>query len=134
MARAHSLAAVPILSSLSPRELNDLAAAMREHTYAPGDTLTSEGEGGIAFFVILEGNATVSVRGEAKGKLAAGEHFGELAMIAGDSRGATITADTEMRCLSMTRWEFRPFVIEHPDVAWSLLETMAKRLREAADA
>jgi CRP/FNR family cyclic AMP-dependent transcriptional regulator len=109
-----------------------MAAAMREHEYAAGDTVTTEGEGGIAFFVVLEGSATVTVRGEEKGKLAAGDHFGELAMIAGEERGATITADTEMRCLSMTRWEFRPFVIEHPDVAWSLLETLAKRLREAA--
>jgi CRP/FNR family cyclic AMP-dependent transcriptional regulator len=100
--------------------------------YSPGDTLTTEGEGGIAFFVILEGSATVTVRDQEKGKLNAGDHFGELAMIAGDQRGATITADTEMRCLSMTRWEFRPFVTEHPDVAWSLLETLAKRLREAA--
>jgi CRP-like cAMP-binding protein len=132
MARADALARVPILSSLPPRELADLAAAMREHKYAPGDTLTTEGEGGIAFFVVLEGNASVTVRGETKGNLAAGDHFGELAMIADDSRGATITAETDMTCLSMTRWEFRPFVIEHPDVAWALLETLAKRLREVA--
>ena len=132
MARADRLARVPILSSLPARELADLAAAMREHAYVPGDHLTTEGEGGIAFFVILDGSATVTVRGEAKGTLGPGDHFGELAMIAGDERGATITADTDMRCLSMTRWEFRPFVTEHPDVAWALLETMAKRLREAA--
>jgi CRP-like cAMP-binding protein len=106
---------------------------MREHTYAPGDTLTAEGEGGIAFFVVLEGSATVTARGEKKGSLGPGDHFGELAMIGGDTRGSTITADTDMRCLSMTKWEFRPFVNEHPDVAWALLETMAKRLREATD-
>ena len=131
MARADSLARVPILSGLPPRELNDLAAAMREHSYAPGDTLTTEGEGGIAFFVVLEGSGTVTVHGQPKGKIEPGDHFGEIAMIAGDQRAATITADTDMRCLSMTRWEFRPFVTEHPDVAWSLLETLAKRLREA---
>jgi CRP/FNR family transcriptional regulator, cyclic AMP receptor protein len=131
MARSDSLARVPILSTLPPRELNDLAAAMREHSYAPGDCLTTEGEGGIAFFVVLEGSATVTVKGEPKGKIEAGDHFGEIAMIAGDQRAATITADTDMRCLSMTRWEFRPFVTEHPDVAWSLLETLARRLREA---
>jgi CRP/FNR family transcriptional regulator, cyclic AMP receptor protein len=131
MARSDSLARVPILSKLPPRELNDMAAAMGEHSYAPGDTLTSEGEGGIAFFVILEGTATITVHGEPKGRLEAGDHFGEIAMIAGDTRAATITAETDMKCLSMTRWEFRPFVNEHPDVAWSLLETLARRLREA---
>jgi CRP/FNR family cyclic AMP-dependent transcriptional regulator len=130
MARADSLARVPIMGGLPPRELNDLAAAMREHRFAPGETVTSEGQGGIAFFVILEGSATVTVQGEPKGTLGPGDHFGEIAMIAGDSRAATIVADTELRCLSMTRWEFRPFVKEHPDVAWSLLETLARRLRE----
>ncbi|MEA2272917.1 MAG: family transcriptional regulator, cyclic receptor protein [Solirubrobacteraceae bacterium] len=131
MARSDSLARVPILATLPPRELKDLSAAMREHKYSAGDNLTTEGEGGIAFFVILDGTATISVHGEPKGRLAPGDYFGEIAMIAGDTRAATITAETDMRCLSMTRWEFRPFVTEHPDVAWTLLETLARRLREA---
>lgn len=131
MARADALARVPIMSTLASRELNDLATAMREHEYKAGESVTSEGEGGIAFFVILEGEATVNVQGEPKGHLGAGDHFGEIAMIAGDARAATIVADTDMRCLSMTRWEFRPFVKEHPDVAWALLETLARQLREA---
>jgi CRP-like cAMP-binding protein len=134
VARSDSLARVSLLSNLPPRELADLGNAMREHTYAPGEVVTGEGTGGVGFFVILDGTATVSISGREQSKLGPGDHFGELALIDGEARAATITAETELRCLSMTAWEFRPFVKEHPDVAWALLEGLVRTLRSAGAA
>ena len=86
---------------------------------------------GAGFFVITDGNATVSVGGEAKTTLGAGDYFGEIALIDEGTRSATITAATDVTAYGMTSWEFKPFVEDHPQVAWALLETLARRLRAA---
>ena len=68
--------------------------------------------------------------GEERATLGPGNLFGELALIdKASDRTATVVATTELRCACMTAWEFRPFVLEHPDVSWHLLETLAERLR-----
>ena len=54
-----------------------------------------------------------------------------MALIDHSYRSATITAETELRCLMFTAWVFRPFAIEHPETAWALLEMMVQRVREA---
>jgi CRP-like cAMP-binding protein len=104
---------------------------MTERSFNEGDEITREGESGIGFFVIEEGNASVSVGGEIVRTLGPGEHFGEIALIDSGPRSATIIAGTDLRCRGMSAWEFRPFVEEHPEVAWALLETLVSRLREA---
>jgi CRP-like cAMP-binding protein len=89
---------------------------------------------GVGFFMILEGTATVSAHGEERATLGPGSIFGELALIDRVSdRTATVVAATELRCACMTAWEFRPFVLEHPEVAWHLLETLAERVRLAEE-
>jgi len=126
-----SLQAVPLFADLSRRDLKRLAASMKERSFAPGDELVAEGKGGVAFFVLLEGSARVSQGGEDRGRLTAGEYFGEMALIDGDLRLASVHAEEDLRCATMTQWNFRPFVRDHPDVAWALLTAMVKRVREA---
>jgi CRP-like cAMP-binding protein len=104
---------------------------MREHRVAAGETLIDEGEGGIAFFVILEGEATVTIGDREVRRLRAGDHAGEIALLDEGARTATITAAGDVRCLALTTWNFRPFVRENPDVAWALLLELAGRVREA---
>jgi CRP-like cAMP-binding protein len=124
-----ALAAVPLFAGLSKRDLRRLAGSMRERTFRAGTDVLSEGEGGVGFFVIAEGEATVSVGGREVRRLHPGDHFGEIALITGDTRTATVRAEGELRCLGMTAWDFRPWVKEHPDVAWALLETLARRVQ-----
>jgi CRP/FNR family cyclic AMP-dependent transcriptional regulator len=126
-----SLSRVPIFSGLGDKELRQLGARMSERTFKEGDTITEQGQRGVGFFVIEEGNATVSIKGEIVRTLGPGEWFGEIALIDDGPRSATIVAGTDLRCRGMTAWEFRPFVRERPEVAWPLLETLAARLREA---
>ena len=99
-----------------------------------GAEVTTEGSTGAGFFVIVEGNADVSVGGEHRATLGPGDHFGEIALIDDGIRSASIVAATDLLCYAMTPWEFRPFVEEHPQVAWVLLETLARRSREAQQA
>jgi CRP/FNR family transcriptional regulator, cyclic AMP receptor protein len=127
-----ALAAVPLFAGLSKRDLRRLAGSMRERTFTEGKDVLSEGEGGVGFFVIVDGEARVSVRGREVRTLRAGDHFGEVALITGETRTATVTAGPGLRCLGMTAWDFRPWVKEHPDVAWALLETLARRAQDAS--
>ena len=92
--------------------------------------MTTEGATGAGFFIIAEGNADVSVGGEHRATLGPGDHFGEVALIDDGVRSASITAATDLLCYGLTPWEFRPFVEEHPQVAWALLETLARRARQ----
>ena len=120
-----TLGRVPLFPGVKPKELKKLAERMQERSFAEGDTITTEGESGVGFFVIEDGNATVSIDGKIIRTLGPGEYFGEIALIDSGPRSATIVATTDLRCRGMTAWEFRPFVEEHPEVAWSMLETLA---------
>jgi CRP/FNR family transcriptional regulator, cyclic AMP receptor protein len=128
---AENLSKVPIFSGVKQKELRKLAERMMERTFSEGDTITEQGKSGVGFFVIEEGDATVSIRGEIVRTLGPGDWFGEIALIDDGPRSATIVAGTDLRCRGMTAWEFKPFVQEHPEVAWPLLETLAARLRES---
>ena len=126
-----TLRRVPLFSGVKPKELKKLDRRMTERAFNEGDTITTQGESGIGFFVIEEGNATVSIGGKIIRTLGPGEHFGEVALIDSGPRSATVVATTDLRCRAMSAWEFKPFVEEHPEVAWALLETLVGRLREA---
>jgi CRP/FNR family transcriptional regulator len=125
------LGRVPLLAGFQRRELERLARQFRERVFSEGAVITSEGEPGVGFFVIAEGSASVNVGGDARASLGPGDYFGEMALIDEGPRSATVVAATDLRCLALTPWEFRPFVEDHPAVAWAMLQTLAQRLRDA---
>jgi CRP/FNR family transcriptional regulator, cyclic AMP receptor protein len=120
---------VPLFSGLDDRELQEIAAQMRERRFAAGDTVTQEGAGGAGFFVVEQGEADVSVAGDVRGSIGAGDYFGEIALLTGSDRTATITARTDMVCWGMTPWDFRPLVESNSAIAWKLLTAMADKLK-----
>jgi CRP-like cAMP-binding protein len=129
-----SLARVSLFSGVKPKDLKKLGRRMQERSFTEGEMVTIEGESGLGFFVIEDGNATVSRDGKVVRNLGPGDFFGEVALIDSGPRSATVMATTDLRCRGMTAWEFKPFVEEHPEVAWSLLQTLVGRLREAESA
>jgi CRP/FNR family transcriptional regulator len=132
MADVHKrLSQVPLFSGVGRRELKRLAAQMSERTFPEGHVIASEGEPGVGFFLIEDGNATVIVGGETRRSLGPGDWFGEIALIDQGPRSASVIATTELRCQGMSAWEFRPFVQNHPEVAWPLLQALVGRLRES---
>jgi CRP-like cAMP-binding protein len=122
---------VPLFAELEDKDLELLARQLHERRFPEGAEVTTEGSTGAGFFVILEGNADVSVDGEHRATLGPGDHFGEIALIDDGIRSASIVAATDLLCYGLTSWEFRPFVEEYPQVAWALLKTLARRYREA---
>jgi len=126
-----TLKLVPLFADLDRKEIRQIAGLLKERRFAPGETVVMEGSGGAAFFLIDSGEATVSIHGEEKATLQRGDYFGEIALIDEGPRAATITASSELVCYGLTFWEFRPLVQENGTIGWKLLQSMAKKLREA---
>ena len=125
--RTELLRRVPLFTDLERRELQQIEQSLRERTFAPGETVVRQGERGAGFWVIEDGEARVTVGGEERGRLRPGDYFGEVALIADVELTATITAASELRCLGMTFWDFRPLVEQNGSIAWKLLEAMTRR-------
>ena len=124
---------VPFFANMSQRDVEGIAALFKERRFAAGETITKEGAGAAAFFVIESGEADVSIGGRTRATLTKGDYFGEIALIDEGARSATITASSELVCYGLTYWEFRPLVQHNATIAWNLLQTLAKRLRTAQD-
>ena len=122
---------VPLFAELSDEDLEQVARVFKKRQFSPGETVTKEGAGGAAFFLIESGEAEVTVRGRPRPPLTAGAHFGEVALIDGQQRSATIVASSELICYGLTYWDFQPLVQENSAIAWGLLQAMAKLLRAA---
>ena len=123
-----TLRRVPLFADLDKKELESIAGSMRERTFPAGEPVTKEGAGGAGFFVVDQGEADVSVHGEQRGKIGPGDWFGEIALLTGSDRTATITATTDLHCYGLTPWDFRPLVESNPSIAWKLLQSMAQKL------
>ncbi len=123
------LASVPIFAGCSKRELQIIARAAKEVSHKAGTVIAREGERGIGLFLILEGECAVTIGGKQKAKLGPGDFFGEVALLDGGPRTATVTATTPVRLLGITGWVFRGLLMEHPSIALKTLESVAGRLR-----
>ena len=117
---------VPLFSDLDNRELEQVADSMKRRQFSAGQEIAREGESGVGFFVIQDGNATVSVHGDERRRLGPGDYFGEIALIAQGARTATVTAESDLTALGMTFWDFRPLVEGNASIAWKLLQAFAK--------
>jgi CRP-like cAMP-binding protein len=126
-----SLSRVSLFSGVERQKLAKLAQRMAERQFNEGQSATEEGQGGAAFWVIEDGEATVAVKGEIVRTLGPGDYFGEIALLDEGVRTATVTAATDLRCRGMSPWEFRAFLDENPDAAWAILRALAIRLRES---
>lgn len=126
-ARVETLSRVPLFEELDAAELRSIADAMHEANVPAGATVTAEGGPGDGFFVVESGEAEVRVGGLTRATMGAGDHFGEIALLLGSDRTATVTATTNLRCYALTPWDFRALVEAKPSIAWKIMQSMAAR-------
>jgi CRP-like cAMP-binding protein len=126
------LAGVPLFAGLSKRELGAIAAAAKEVDHHPGEFLARQGESGVGFFLIVDGTARVVVGGRTRRRLGGGDTFGEIALLDGGPRTASVVAESPVRLLGITAWGFRALLAQHPSITLKLLEQVASRLRAAS--
>lgn len=125
------LGRVPLFAGLSQRDLKRIAARAEEAWYPPGRLVIEEGAPALAFFVILDGQAKV-VRGTGKRvlrRLEPGDYFGEMSLVDGSTRSATVIAVTSLDTIRLKRSAFRDVLRREPEVALRIMEGMAGRVR-----
>ncbi len=128
------LAKVPLFSDCSQRDLQTIARVVREIPHPAGTVIAREGDPGVGLFILLDGTAEVTIGGRKKATLGPGEFFGEIALLDGGPRTATVMAKTDVNMLGLTEWVFRGLMSEHPTIALKTLQQMAGRLRVATKA
>lgn len=126
-----ALGSVPLLSSLNPRELARVRRAARLVRAEGGSEIVTQGAPGDALFLLVRGAATVRRNGRRIATLGPGDYFGELALLDGGPRSATVLADGPAELLVLDRAGFATVLEEVPAVGRKLLVTMADRLRGA---
>ncbi len=124
-----ALGSTELFAEMDRRQVEQIARLLKKRHFAKGETVIMEGSGGAAFFLIETGEAAVSRKGVQLSSCGPGDYFGEIALIDGGPRSATVTATTELVCYGLTFWEFRPLVERNGAIGWKLLCALAKRLR-----
>ena len=122
---------VPLFSACTDSELQRLSGLLTTVKIAAGEVVTREGSHGGEFMVIVEGSATVSVQGSDVATLGPGDFFGEVALLDGGPRTATVTAATDLVAQVMSHREFDQMLHDVPGLARDLLVGVAGRLRAA---
>jgi CRP/FNR family cyclic AMP-dependent transcriptional regulator len=130
-ATVKALGATDLFSSLSRRSLDAVAASARTVHHPAGKQITAEGGSGVGFHLILEGNAIVTVGDVSRGHIGPGKYFGEVSLIDGGPRSATVTAESDVTTISLATWDFKPLLESEPEIARAMLLVMCARLRSA---
>jgi CRP-like cAMP-binding protein len=124
-----------LFQGLPESEMRSVERQLKIVKHPAGHEIVVRGEGGVGFMVITDGTVSVkTVQGHTR-KLGPGDSFGEMALLDHEGRSATITADTDVTLATIPEWNFKPFLKEHPEVTYRLLQTLSRRIRQAeADA
>jgi CRP-like cAMP-binding protein len=131
-AEAEALRKVPFFEDLTTEDLDRVARIGRRRSFRSGEAMVTRDSVGGGLFVILSGSATVEAGGK-EHTLRPGDFFGEMALLARMPRSATVTAAEDVEAMTIEAMYFRPLLIKNPSVAVTLLEGVARRLREVQD-
>jgi len=123
------LQSIPMFSGLSKRELRSVSRLMTQIEVAEGRELMTEGEPGREFMIIVEGEATVRKKGRKVATLGAGDFVGELSVLSGQPRNATVEAASPMTVEALNRREFMSLLDESPKLAKKILLGAIVRLQ-----
>lgn len=122
---------LPLFAGVPKRHVRKIAGVATEARFSAGSRIVRQGEPGNAFFVILDGEASVVRPGLPAIALGPGDSFGEMALLDGGPRSATVVAQTDLLCLRLARAPFTKMLKSEPEIALALLAELSRRLRLA---
>jgi len=128
---ADILAGFALFGDLQTPQLLGVAGAFEEVYFPQGDRVLRQGLTANGFFVILEGTADVTIDGTKRSEVHRGDFFGEVSILLGEPPTADIVVTSPMRCLAMPGTAVEPFLVAHPRVMYRMLQSQARRLRNA---
>lgn len=120
-----------LFAGLRKKDVLAIIGSAKEVEHSQGRVIIVEGVPGVGFHLILEGTAMVSRNGRKLRMIGPGESFGDIAVIDGGPRSASVRAETPLRVLSLPPWQFKALLLEHPLIAYKLLVKLCVLLREA---
>jgi CRP/FNR family transcriptional regulator, cyclic AMP receptor protein len=129
---ADELARIPLFGSLSEDDRHEVASWFDPKRAGAGSVLAGEGAAGYSFFVLVDGTATVTIGDDVVGTLGPGDFFGEVALLDGGRRTATVTAASDVELLALFGTEFRRLQQAFPEVASRLDAVVEQRLQARA--
>ena len=131
--KADALASCPFFAGLSRGELLELAKVTEDMEVEAGKVLTREGQSGSEFFVIVDGEVSVTKNGQEIRTLGPGDFFGEIALLEDTPRTATVVAKTPLRFFVLTRQSFRSMLAHQPELEQKVLAALAERVRATSE-
>ena len=134
--RVNKLKKTPLFSGVSDDDLALIAERLDELEFKAGETVIREEEPGDAFFIIEKGKVRISASIDENDEiilsyLEAGDYFGEMALLTGDVRSATVTADEDLKLLKLKKEDFEQLINNNPLITLTLTHRLSKRLKEA---
>jgi CRP-like cAMP-binding protein len=127
-----ALASIPFFAGLAPEDLADILQVGRAVSFDAGTAIVTEGDPGDGMYLLVSGTAEVEVGGRFH-RLGPGAFFGEMALVSRRKRMATVTATEPVEAIAIPAEGFRSFLLGHPAVALSMLESLVERLREVQE-
>jgi CRP/FNR family transcriptional regulator, cyclic AMP receptor protein len=131
--KADALARCPFFAGLSRRDLLELAKVTEDMEVEEGKVLTREGQSGSEFFVIVDGEVSVTKNGQEIRTLGPGDFFGEIALLEDTPRTATVVAKTPLRFFVLTRRSFRSLLAHQPELERKVLAALEERVRATSE-
>ncbi len=127
------IAHIEVIQNLSEHEKQAIVPFLQPVFAQPGDILCQEGELGEHFYMVVDGEAEVIKDRKLVNTMGAGEVFGEMSLLTGEPRSATVIARTPMELYKLNQEDFNNVLALSPHMAWSISRSLARRLRLATD-
>ena len=120
----------PLWAGLDRKDLEAIIKVSEERKFGIGDIILGKGEGGVGFYLIMDGLVDVKSGSKILAKLGPGQFFGEMAVLDNQPRSADVIAAEPSRCFIISEWSFKALISENPRIALKMLQELVRRLRD----
>jgi CRP/FNR family cyclic AMP-dependent transcriptional regulator len=123
------LRSVAIFRGLDDKELRRIVEVGKEVHFEPGAVVAQQDGGAAGFHLVMDGEVSIDVDGHERARLGSGNYFGEMSLLDGLPRSATVRAEEPTTTFALTSWQFLPLLDEYPSISRALLVELCARLR-----